>query len=76
MMGNAGKEARQLIDGLMFVRDRIACLFILASPHCQSVNRYLLHQGNTGDAKEDAHMAIVTLKAMIWETNAQRVKHR
>jgi len=34
--------------------------------------RYLLRQGHTGDAREDAHMAIVTLKGMIWETKARR----
>ena len=32
---------------------------------------FLLHQGHTGDAKEDAHITIVTLKAMVWETKAR-----
>jgi len=38
--------------------------------------RYLLHQGHTGDAREDAHMAIVTLKWCFGKPRPGALKHR
>jgi len=38
--------------------------------------RYLLHQGHTGDAREDAHMVIVTLKQCFGKPRPGALKRR